>query len=100
MSRRRTLEDNQERAKTLIERRRSKIHGWGVFAKTQIKRSTKIINYAGEKITQNKLTRLSHAIQAYQQDTEQIDSFRIDSLSVFLKKNKPMIEHFKGIHLD
>lgn len=52
MNRRRTLEDYQERAKTLIERRRSKIHGWGVFAKTQIKRSTKIINYAGEKITQ------------------------------------------------
>ena len=57
-------------------------------------------NILGEKITQNKLTRLSHAIQAYQQDTEQIDSFRIDSLSVFLKKNKQTIEHFKGIHLD
>ena len=57
-------------------------------------------NMLGEKITQNKLTRLSHAIQAYQQDTEQIDSFRIDSLFVFLKKNNPMIEHFKGIHLD
>ena len=51
MSGRRTLEQYQKRAKVLIERRRSKIHGWGVFAKTQIKRSTKIINYAGEKIS-------------------------------------------------
>ena len=58
------------------------------------------LDMLGEKVTQYKLTRLSHAIQAYQQDTEQIDSFRIDSLFVFLKKNNPMIEHFKGIHLD
>ena len=57
-------------------------------------------NILGEKITQNKLTRLSHAIQAYQQDMEEINSFRIDFLSVFLKKNKPMIEHFKGIDLE
>ena len=52
MSCRRTLEEYRERAKSLVERRRSKIHGWGVFAKTRIKRSTKIIDYAGERISQ------------------------------------------------
>ena len=52
MSRRRTLEEYRVRAESLIERRRSKIHGWGVFTKARIPRSTKIIDYAGEKISQ------------------------------------------------
>jgi SET domain-containing protein len=34
----------------LIERRRSKIQGWGVFATRPITKNTRIIEYAGEKI--------------------------------------------------
>ena len=33
-----------------IERRKSKIHGWGVFALQTIRKNTRIIHYAGEKI--------------------------------------------------
>lgn len=35
----------------MIERRRSRLHGWGVFATTRITKNTRIIFYAGEKIT-------------------------------------------------
>jgi SET domain-containing protein len=34
-----------------IERRRSTLHGWGVFAKVRIPKNKRIIHYAGEKIT-------------------------------------------------
>src|SRR5476649_1375736 len=34
----------------MIERRRSKIAGWGVFATSSISKNTRIIHYAGEKI--------------------------------------------------
>jgi SET domain-containing protein len=34
----------------MIERRRSKLHGWGVFATRRITKNTRIIDYAGEKI--------------------------------------------------
>jgi uncharacterized protein len=34
-----------------IERRRSRIQGWGVFATQPITKNTRIIDYAGEKIT-------------------------------------------------
>ena len=34
-----------------ITRRRSKVHGWGVFAVTPISKNTRIIDYAGEKIS-------------------------------------------------
>src|SRR5688572_8062269 len=34
----------------MIERRRSKVHGWGVFATQRITKNTRIIDYAGEKI--------------------------------------------------
>ncbi len=33
-----------------IVRRRSKLHGWGVFAKERITKNTRIIDYAGELI--------------------------------------------------
>jgi hypothetical protein len=33
-----------------IERRKSKINGWGVFALQTIRKNTRIIHYAGEKI--------------------------------------------------
>jgi len=35
----------------MIVRRRSSIHGWGVFATTGIPKNTRIIDYAGEKIS-------------------------------------------------
>jgi uncharacterized protein len=35
----------------MITRRRSKLHGWGVFASRTITKNTRIIDYAGEKIS-------------------------------------------------
>jgi uncharacterized protein len=35
----------------MIEKRRSKIHGWGVYATQTISKNTRIIDYAGEKIS-------------------------------------------------
>jgi SET domain-containing protein len=35
----------------MIEKRRSKIAGWGVFATRTIPKNTRIIDYAGEKIS-------------------------------------------------
>jgi uncharacterized protein len=36
---------------TMIAKRRSKIQGWGVFATRPINKNTRIVDYAGEKIT-------------------------------------------------
>jgi SET domain-containing protein len=35
----------------MIARRRSKLHGWGVFATERIPKNKRIIHYGGEKIT-------------------------------------------------
>jgi SET domain-containing protein len=35
----------------VLERRRSTIHGWGVYATRAITKNTRIIDYAGEKIS-------------------------------------------------
>lgn len=35
----------------MIEKRRSRVHGWGVFATQPISKNTRIIDYAGQKIT-------------------------------------------------
>jgi hypothetical protein len=35
----------------MIEKRKSGIHGWGVYATTPIHKNTRIIDYAGEKIS-------------------------------------------------
>jgi SET domain-containing protein len=35
----------------MIERRRSRIHGWGVYATATIPKNKRIIDYAGEKIS-------------------------------------------------
>ncbi len=35
----------------MITRRRSKLHGWGVFAARPINKNTRIVDYAGEKIS-------------------------------------------------
>lgn len=34
----------------MIQKRRSRIHGWGVYATRTITKNTRIIDYAGEKI--------------------------------------------------
>jgi SET domain-containing protein len=41
----------------VIEKRRSKIHGWGVYATRTIPKNTRIIDYAGEKISNQKSLR-------------------------------------------
>ena len=42
----------------MIERRKSQISGWGVYATATIPKNTRVIDYAGEKIThQESLTR-------------------------------------------
>lgn len=45
------LFDERGASSGMIERRRSKLHGWGVFAARRITKNTRIIHYAGEKIT-------------------------------------------------
>lgn len=35
----------------MIERRKSKIHGWGVYSTQVISKNTRIIDYAGQKIS-------------------------------------------------
>jgi ribonuclease HII len=53
-----------------------------------------------EKVDKNKLKKISHAIYQYQKETEQIDDFRIDCISVILQNKKPIIKHFEGILLE
>ena len=57
-------------------------------------------NSLDEKVDEKKLKKISHAIQQYQKETEQIDDFRIDCVSVILQKNKPILKHFEGILLE
>src|SRR5919197_659651 len=48
----------------MIEKRPSKIHGWGVYATQTIPKNTRIIDYAGEKISnQESLKRERRYIQ-------------------------------------
>src|SRR5258707_10116871 len=35
----------------MVEKRRSKIHGWGAYATQPISKNTRVIDYAGEKIS-------------------------------------------------
>ncbi len=35
----------------MIQKQKSRIHGWGIYASQTIPRSTRIIDYAGEKIS-------------------------------------------------
>jgi SET domain-containing protein len=49
---------------TMIERRRSRIHGWGVYATTTIPKNKRIVDYAGERISnQESLRRERRYIQ-------------------------------------
>ena len=48
----------------MIQKRRSSIQGWGVFATQRISKNTRIIDYAGEKITNREsLTRESRYLK-------------------------------------
>ena len=48
----------------MIQKRRSRIHGWGVYATEPITKNTRIIHYAGEKISnQESLKRERRYIQ-------------------------------------
>lgn len=58
-----------------IVRRRSKLHGWGVFALEPITKNTRIIHYAGEKIP----ARESRAREAAHQARGHIWLFAINS---------------------
>ena len=44
-------------SKRVIDKRRSRINGWGVFATRPIPKNTRIIDYAGEKITNRESVR-------------------------------------------
>jgi len=58
-----------------VVRRRSKLHGWGVFALEPITKNTRIIHYAGEKIS----ARESRAREAAHQARGHIWLFAINS---------------------
>jgi uncharacterized protein len=44
----------------MITRRRSKLHGWGVFANQRITKNTRVIDYAGEKISHQESLKREH----------------------------------------
>ena len=44
----------------MIKRRRSNLHGWGVFAARRITKNTRVIDYAGEKISHQESLRREH----------------------------------------
>ena len=44
----------------MIERRKSNIHGWGVYATERISKNKRIIDYAGEKISNQESLRREH----------------------------------------
>jgi hypothetical protein len=58
-----------------IARRRSRLHGWGVFALEPITKNTRIIHYAGEKIS----ARESRAREAAHQARGHIWLFAVNS---------------------
>jgi SET domain-containing protein len=64
VSRAGTIMQSDDRPRVAIERRRSHITGWGVFAKSPITKNTRIVNYAGEKITAKEADRREHKYQA------------------------------------
>ena len=45
---------------SLLERRRSRISGWGVYTHAPITKNTRIIDYAGELITHRESARREH----------------------------------------
>src|SRR5205085_8862563 len=45
---------------TMIQKRRSRIHGWGVYATLPIPKNKRIIDYAGEKISNQESLKREH----------------------------------------
>jgi hypothetical protein len=63
----------------MIKRRRSKIHQWGVYATARITKNTRIVNYAGEKISNQESLRRE---RRYIQNGEHIWCFKLTNRSV------------------
>ena len=63
----------------MIKRRRSKIHQWGVYATARITKNTRIVDYAGEKITNQESLRRE---RRYIQNGEHIWCFKLTNRSV------------------
>ena len=53
-----------------------------------------------KKVNSLKLQKLVNAIQFYQNQTEQIYTFRIDFISVVLENKNPIIKYFEGISVE
>ena len=69
------LEQMKTPKRPRIARRRSRLHGWGVFALDTIPKNTRIVEYTGEKIT----TRESRVREAVHQAHGHIWLFAINS---------------------
>jgi SET domain-containing protein len=63
----------------MIKRRRSKIHQWGVYATARITKNTRIVDYAGEKISNQESLRRE---RRYIQNGEHIWCFKLTNRSV------------------
>ena len=63
----------------MIERRRSKIHQWGVFATQPISKNKRIVDYAGEKISNQESLRRE---RRYINNGEHIWCFKLTNRSV------------------
>ena len=59
----------------MIVRRRSRLHGWGVFATERIPKNKRIIHYGGEKITHKE----SREREARYLETGKIWCFRLNT---------------------
>src|SRR5215831_17751034 len=63
----------------MIKRRRSKIHQWGVFATQSIHKNTHIVDYAGEKISNQESLRRE---RRYINNGQHIWCFKLTNRSV------------------
>ena len=54
-----------------IYKKKSSIHGWGIFAKTNIPKGTRIIEYLGEKITKAEADRRGPKLIEYAKKNKQ-----------------------------
>ncbi|MBL51967.1 MAG: ribonuclease HII [Candidatus Marinimicrobia bacterium] len=68
-----------------------------VEVKTEYKSNSDLLY---KKVNSLKLQKLVNAIQFYQNQTEQIYTFRIDFISVVLENKNPIIKYFEGISVE
>ena len=64
-----------------IFKKRSGVHGWGIFAKTGITKGTRIIEYLGEKITKAEAERRGPKLIKYAQKHKQMGAVYIFMLN-------------------